>query len=115
MSSPQEPPAFEDWELERTNQTLGVLTTNGRNGYPHSAPVGVHWSGGALHFETGSNSAKLRNLERDPRVSLLFYGKPKWGVLISGTAEILSRGTGDEQAQVRVVPVRKASWKRKEQ
>jgi PPOX class probable F420-dependent enzyme len=107
-------PVFEDWELERTERTVGVLTTNGRDGYPHAAPVGVRWEDGALRFETDSNAAKMRNIEADPRVSILIYGKPKWGVLITGTAEIISKGTGSEQSQIRLRPERKASWKRKE-
>lgn len=105
---------FEDWELERTDRTVGVLTTNGRDGYPHAAPVGVRWEDGALRFETEPDAAKMKNIEADPRVSILIYGKPKWGVLIHGTAEVISEGTGSEQNQVRVRPERKASWKRKE-
>jgi len=107
-------PRFEPWELERTDRTLGVLTTNSRDGYPHSVPVGVRWEDGALRFETDSNAKKLRNLQNDPRVSILIHGKPKWGVLIQGRAEILSRGAGREQSQIRVVPEKKASWRRKE-
>lgn len=107
-------PQFEPWELERTDGAVGVLTTNGRDGYPHAAAVGVRWEDGALRFETSSDAAKMRNLERDPRVSILVYGKPKWGVLISGKAEIISRGTGSEQSQIRLVPAKKASWRRKE-
>ncbi|MEX0789751.1 MAG: pyridoxamine 5'-phosphate oxidase family protein [Actinomycetota bacterium] len=100
--------------MERTNRTVGVLTTNGRDGHPHSAPVGVRWEDGALRFETDSNATKMRNLQADPRVSILVFGKPKWGVLIFGTAEILSKGTGSVQSQIRVRPQRKTSWKRKE-
>lgn len=107
-------PQFEDWELERTDRTVGVITTNGRDGYPHSAPVGIRWEQGALRFETDPSAAKMRNLEADPRVSVLIYGKPKWGVLIHGRAEVISRGTGSEQSQIRVIPERKTSWKRKE-
>lgn len=105
---------FEPWELERTDNTVGVLTTNGRDGYPHAAAVGLHWEDGALRFETSSDAAKMRNLERDPRVSILVYGKPKWGVLISGRAEVVSRGSGSDQSQIRVIPLKKASWKRRE-
>ncbi len=114
MSERTAGPEFEPWELERTDRTIGVLTTNGRDGYPHSVPVGVRWEEGAMRFETDSNAKKLRNLQRDPRVSLLIHGKPKWGVLISGRAEILSKGTGSEQSQVRIIPEKKSSWRRKE-
>ena len=105
---------FEDWELERINGTLGVISTVGKDGAPHAAPAMVHLEDGAVRFETNSDSQKLRNIERDPRVAILVHGKPKWGVLIKGRAEILSKGVGKEQSQLRVVPERKASWRRKE-
>lgn len=108
-----EPPQFEQWELERTGGTVGVVATNGSSGYPHAAPVFFQWEDGALRFESQPTSAKARNIKRDPRVSVIFQGKPKWGVLISGTAEILSEEPG-EQIQFRIVPERKSSWKRKE-
>jgi general stress protein 26 len=105
---------FEDWELERMNGSLGVVTTNGRTGTPHSAPVGIRVEEGALVFETSSDSVKLRNIERDPRIAILVFGQPKWGVLVQGRAEILSKGEGGEQAPVRMIPDRKTSWRRKE-
>jgi PPOX class probable F420-dependent enzyme len=105
---------FEDWELERIDGKLGVVSTIGKDGAPHSAPVMVSLENGALRFETDSSSQKLRNIERDPRVAVLVYGPPKWGVLVQGRAEVLWKGTGKEQAQIRVVPERKASWRRKE-
>ena len=105
---------FEDWELERINGTLGVISTIGKDGAPHAAPVNVSVEDGALRFETNSDSQKLRNIDRDPRVAILVHGPPKWGVLVNGRAEILSRGVGKEQTQLRMVPERKASWRRKE-
>ncbi|HEX2054189.1 MAG TPA: pyridoxamine 5'-phosphate oxidase family protein [Actinomycetota bacterium] len=107
------PPDFEEWELERTDRSLGVLTTNGRDGYPHSVPVGLRWEDGGLRFQSDPDSSKIRNLKRDPRVTVVFHGKPKWGVVVSGTAHILSERPG-EQTEVRIVPERKRSWKRKE-
>lgn len=106
---------FEEWELERMNGSLGVVTTNGRTGTPHAAPVGIRMDDGAIHFETSSDSVKLRNIERDARVAVLVYGKPKWGVLVQGKAEVVSKGVGKEQTQIKVVPEHKASWRRKEQ
>jgi PPOX class probable F420-dependent enzyme len=106
--------SFEAWELERISGTLGVITTIGKDGAPHAAPAIVNIEDGAIRFETNSDSQKLRNIERDPRVAILVFGPPKWGVLIKGKAEILSKGVGKEQSQLRVVPERKASWRRKE-
>jgi PPOX class probable F420-dependent enzyme len=106
--------SFEDWELERIDGRLGVVSTLGEDGSPHATPAMVSVENGALRFETDSASQKLRNLERDPRVAVLVFGQPKWGVLVHGRAEVLSKGTGREQAQIRVVAERKASWRRKE-
>jgi PPOX class probable F420-dependent enzyme len=105
---------FEDWELERIDGKLGVISTLGKDGAPHSAPVMVSVESGTLRFETDSDSQKLRNIQRDPRVAILVFGQPKWGVMVQGMAEVLSKGAGKEQAQIRVVPQRKASWRRKE-
>ncbi len=106
--------SLEDWELERINGKLGVVSTIGKDGSPHAAPVMISLEEGSLRFETDSDSQKLRNLERNPRVAVLVFGQPKWGVLVHGRAEVLWKGTGREQAQIRVVPERKASWRRKE-
>lgn len=104
---------FEDWELERM-KGVAVVSTIGAGGAPHSAPVGTRFEDGALWFETQPDSVKLRNIDRDPRVCVLFHGQPKWGVLVHGVAEVVSRGDKDRQPQIRVTPERKASWKRKE-
>lgn len=103
---------FEDWERERM-KGVAVISTMGRNG-PHAVPVGMRLEDGVLRFETQPSSMKFRNIERDPRVSVLFHGQPKWGVLVHGVAEVVSPGDEQNQPQLRVIPRRKASWKRKE-
>lgn len=70
--------------------------------------------GDGLRFETEPTSKKFRNLSRDPRVAICVQGSPKWGVCVQGRAEILDRGGNGGQAQVLVVPLTKASWRRKE-
>lgn len=105
---------FEAWELERMDGSLGVITTNGRTGHPHAAPVGIRVEDGALLFETDSDSVKLANIARDPRVAVLVFGQPKWGVLVQGAAQIISKGKGREQARVRVIAEQKVAWRRKE-
>jgi PPOX class probable F420-dependent enzyme len=105
---------WEDWERERVDGALAVVSTLGRDGMPHVVPVKVWFEGDALRIETAHDSRKLRNLKRDPRVALCVFGSPKWGVSIQGTAEILNPGEGSAQAQVRILPARKVSWRRKE-
>lgn len=68
----------------------------------------------ALRFETEPTSHKYRNLIRDPRVTVVVYGSPKWGVSVQGTAEVVAVGGDGAQAQIRVVPRTKRSWRRKE-
>jgi pyridoxamine 5'-phosphate oxidase-like protein len=70
--------------------------------------------GDVLRFETDPSSRKFRNLSRDPRVAIVVVGSPKWGVSVQGRAEVLSAGGDGAQAQIRVVPRTKASWRRKE-
>ena len=70
-----------------------VLCSNGPGGFPHSMPM---WflldDEGALRMTTFSKSQKVRNLRRDPRVSLLaesglVYEELR-GVLLYGRAQI---------------------------
>jgi hypothetical protein len=49
----------------------GVLSSNGADGYPHSAAMSYVPRDGALHMWTYGKSAKARNLERDPRCAFL--------------------------------------------
>ena len=50
---------------------LAIITTNGANGVPHSTPV---WymaeDDGSLSVIVLKNAIKLRNIERDPLVSM---------------------------------------------
>ncbi len=71
-----------------------ILCSIGQGGIPHPMPM---WFGleddGALIMTTFARSQKVRNLERDPRVSLLIedgeeYAKLR-GMVLYGTAEIV--------------------------
>jgi nitroimidazol reductase NimA-like FMN-containing flavoprotein (pyridoxamine 5'-phosphate oxidase superfamily) len=108
------PVTFEDWERERIDHQIGVVATIGPNGVPHAAPVGVWLEGEILRFESLPDSRKVRNLAANPAVAVCVYGQPKWGVLVQGRAEIDFPTQQGEQAQVRVIPQRKTSWRRKE-
>lgn len=70
-----------------------ILCSAGPDGFPHPMPM---WFGveddGAIVMTTFAKSQKVRNLERDPRVSLLVedgedYAKLR-GVVYYGTAEL---------------------------
>jgi PPOX class probable F420-dependent enzyme len=71
-----------------------ILCSNGANGAPHPMPM---WFGiepdGSIVMTTFTKSQKIRNLERDPRVSLLaedgeVYAELR-GVVLYGEAELV--------------------------
>ena len=75
-----------------TSQTI-VITSINRDGTPHPMPM---WYAvdpdGAIAMTTFTKSQKIRNLERDPRATLLvedgaFYGELR-GAVIYGRAEL---------------------------
>ena len=76
------------------SQTIIICSIN-KDGTPHPMPMwfGVE-PGGAIVMTTFTKSQKIRNIERDPRVSLLVesggavYGNLK-GVVLYGRAELI--------------------------
>jgi PPOX class probable F420-dependent enzyme len=70
-----------------------TLVTNGTRGYPHAvAMFFVIDDDMTIRFATYANSQKVKNIERDPRVTLLVetgsaYSELR-GVMIEGDAEI---------------------------
>ena len=79
-------------EFLEKGRTL-VICSNGHDGVPHPMPM---WYGldpdGSVVMTTFARSQKVRNLERDPRVSLLLedgesYGELR-GVVVYGRAEL---------------------------
>ncbi len=74
-------------------QTI-VINSIGKDGVPHPMPM---WfaigDDGAILMTTFTKSQKIKNLERDPRVSLLLEDGTQYselrGVVIYGTAELL--------------------------
>jgi PPOX class probable F420-dependent enzyme len=71
-----------------------ILISNGRGGYPHPMPM---WFGldpdGTLRMTTFRASQKVKNLQRDPRVSLLAESGEEYGelmgVVLYGRARIV--------------------------
>jgi PPOX class probable F420-dependent enzyme len=54
-----------------TRSICGVLTTMGRDGHPQSSLVWVDIDGGCARFNTTLERQKGRNLQANPKVSLL--------------------------------------------
>lgn len=65
------------------------------DGRPHVVPVWYEWDGECLRFEAQATSVKIKNLKRDPRVSVLVdmtHGGMQYkGVILEGVARIRER------------------------
>lgn len=73
---------------------VAVLATLEPDGSVHAVPMWVTGEGGEIVLATGSRSRKARNLERDPRATLVLHdsrpGAEVCGVSMRGTAELVS-------------------------
>jgi PPOX class probable F420-dependent enzyme len=115
-----------------------TLTTIGADGYPHSIPIGYFRVDERVYLGCRAGTQKLKNIERNPRVSLsLEAGRTMGdikGVLIQGDARVhtepesvlrlareaaRSRGEPEERwpteprpdaAYIEVVPRKVISW-----
>lgn len=74
-------------------ERIVIATTNGPRGWPHSMPLWYTVRDGDIWAWTFAKSQKVRNLERDPRCTLLVeagveYGELR-GVQIEAEAELI--------------------------
>jgi nitroimidazol reductase NimA-like FMN-containing flavoprotein (pyridoxamine 5'-phosphate oxidase superfamily) len=69
-----------------------VLSTIGRQGYPHSVPLGYFRLGDDIYIGCRAGTQKVKNIERNPKVSLVLESgstRPELkGVLIQGHATV---------------------------
>lgn len=88
---------FSQKELEYLReQQLGRLATVSKDQIPHVTPVAFATDGERLYLNIEHDSKKARNIRENPRVSfvvddLLSFEKFR-AVLVSGKAELISRG-----------------------
>ncbi|MFW9769496.1 MAG: pyridoxamine 5'-phosphate oxidase family protein [Candidatus Thorarchaeota archaeon] len=91
MAYTQSPPLSTDEVLEFLNYvTVARVCCHNKDGSIHASPVWFCYEGGKLIFGTPEHSVKLRNIQRDNKVTVLVdsEGPPTRGVLIYGEAEI---------------------------
>ncbi len=69
---------------------VAVLTTINGDGTPLQTPVWYLYQDELIYIRTSSNSGKVRNIRRDPRVSLCVQDErpPYRGVTVNGTASV---------------------------
>jgi PPOX class probable F420-dependent enzyme len=70
-----------------------IVSTLGRDGTPHVAPMWYFLDDGSIVFRSFTKSQKIVNLRRDPRLTVLVesgiaYAELK-GVMIEGTARLI--------------------------
>ena len=74
-------------------QRTVVVATNGRDGWPHLMPLWYVVRDGELWSWTYAKSQKVKNLERDPRVTLQVESGEQYqelrGVMVKARAEIV--------------------------
>ena len=90
-----------------------ALTTIGPDGYPHTVPLGYFRLGNDVLMGVRGNTRKLRNIQDNPKVSLLLEsGKSRQdikGLMVQGTATVHSSAEetlryAREAARLRGVP-----------
>jgi PPOX class probable F420-dependent enzyme len=87
----------EIWDFVDSRKSMQVATL-GRDGSPHLTTLWFARVDGKLVFETFTKSQKIRNLQRDPRIAVLFEDGVEYnelrGVSINGRAELVSDAEG---------------------
>ncbi len=77
----------------REQKTITIVS-NGKDGYPHAMPMWFHADDDkTVRMSTFRKSQKVRNIERDPKVTLLVEDGEEYaelrGLHIKGTCEIV--------------------------
>jgi PPOX class probable F420-dependent enzyme len=77
-------------------ETIVWLTTVTPSGAPLPRPVGFLWDGGENVSVYSQPGARIRNIGRNPKITLNFRGDADGGdiVVLSGTAEVDESGPG---------------------
>jgi PPOX class probable F420-dependent enzyme len=74
------------------SERVAVITSNGPRGWPHSMPMWFVVRDGVIWVWTYAKSQKVRNLERDPKATLLVETGVEYtelrGVMIESEVEI---------------------------
>jgi PPOX class probable F420-dependent enzyme len=109
-------------------RALARLGTYRPDGMIHLTPIWFTWDGKRFRLTLGAGRVHLKNLRRDPRVSILIDEDPRveqglaagaWAIMARGTAElsqdpdlirevtldVLSRALGPDDAQKYLEPI----------
>ena len=88
--------AMTETELEQfidSKPSWITLSTIGVDGFPHSVPLGYFRDGATIYLGCKDQTQKVRNIERNPKVSLCLESGSKMsdikGALLRGTATVV--------------------------
>ena len=88
------------------HQRIGVLATNGRDGFPHQMPMWYVTEKDRVLMWTYARSQKVINLRRDPRASFVIDDGETYatlrGVLLQGTVELITEPSEVTRVGVRL-------------
>lgn len=85
------PEEMQDLLAQRNN---AIVAVNRRSGGPQVTPVWYLWDGEVFYVSTTRDSAKYVHIQRDPAISLLVDGGPRY-IAAYGQAEIIDAMAGD--------------------
>jgi PPOX class probable F420-dependent enzyme len=91
-SSAEGHPSLADWVRALLDgKNYATVATIGPDGSPQNSVVWIKGEGDTVLFSSLDHRQKVRNLRRDPRISVSVYdlAKPHTAVEIRGTAEIV--------------------------
>ncbi|MCY4639655.1 MAG: pyridoxamine 5'-phosphate oxidase family protein [Chloroflexi bacterium] len=96
MARPMTPDEMLDFLDEKPRDGYLVFTSIGPRGYPHTVPLSYFRVGTDLVMGARAGTQKLRNVERDPRVSISLEDgnslETLRGLLIEGDARVVAAG-----------------------
>ena len=86
-------PPLSDESARRVSEAdVAWLTTLRPDGSPHTTPVWFVFDGSVISVATAARNAKVRNLRRDPRVSLAVDGSAAAPLVAQGKAALVAVG-----------------------
>jgi PPOX class probable F420-dependent enzyme len=109
-------------------RALARMGTYRADGMIHMTPIWFHWDGDRFRLTLGAGRVHLKNLSRDPRVTMLIDEDPRvveglaagaWAIMARGTAElsqdedlikevtlaVLEKAIGPGDAQIYLEPI----------
>lgn len=127
-ATPENALTREEIDERLASHALARLATYRADGMIHLTPIWFDWDGERFRLTLGAGRVHLKNLRRDPRVSILVDEDPRvtqglaagaWSIMARGTAElsqdedlirevtlaVMTKAIGPEDAQTYLEPI----------